>query len=196
MSRKKESAKQLKQLREFFRRYTFSLIFILFMANIGLLVIIRLFGRAEGCFTPEAISSDSRCLYILNGKVFEKGTRDLPHNAHPCGEDVTSILPASHLAGIVTYLDPNYKGDICTAAAPTITEIPTQAPQPTDIPQPTNTQQPNVPLPTNTTVPIPTAESQMPAFNPSPTLTSTIKVQCLVPPGVLNLRIDCPLCGN
>lgn len=212
MKRNQESLYLKKQLKEFLKRYSFSLIFILFMANIGLLIIIRLYGKAQECFTPEAISSDSRCLYIYSGKVYEKGTRDTPHNGHPCGQDVTSILPPSHLAAVVTYLDPNYKGDMCTAVSPTATEVPTQPPLPTDTPEPTATLQPTsppqstaIPIPSTTVPVVPTSFSQPSVtssiissspFSPSPTAVSTVKVQCLVPPPVLNLRIDCPLCGN
>lgn len=122
-----------KKLFSLLKKYTVFIIFILFMANVGILTVIRLRSKAQTCFTQASINSDSRCLYILSGKVYEKGTRASPHHSHPCGQDVTSILPASHLNAMMSYLDPNYKGDVCTVV-PTATEAPTQAPSSTFVP--------------------------------------------------------------
>lgn len=93
----------------------------------------------QTCFTPQTVASDSRCLYILQGKVYEKGTRTSRHQGNPCGTDVTNIIPSFHGNDAVRYLDPNFVGQIC-AATPTPTSIPT--PTPTRIPTPTFTVTP------------------------------------------------------
>jgi hypothetical protein len=193
---------QKKTWKTFIQKNMFSLIFIVFMANIGLLMAVRYYGKANECFDKNSLASNSLCLYVYNGKVYEKGTHDEPHRGHPCGEDVTSILPASHLGEMASYLDPSYKGDICAAQPtatpePTATPQPTEAPQPTDPPPPTDAPEPteapqptDSPLPTNTPAPVHTSQP-----TPVPTLVKRAN-QCLVPPSVLNLHIDCPLCGN
>src|SRR3989344_4193260 len=84
------------------------------------------------CFLKDRIiqdikTSDSRCLYILNNKVFEEGTKRSPHKGPPCGMDVPSIIPSFHLADVAKYLDPNYKGTICTQLLPTATPRPPTA---------------------------------------------------------------------
>ncbi|OGG13202.1 hypothetical protein A3D77_00580 [Candidatus Gottesmanbacteria bacterium RIFCSPHIGHO2_02_FULL_39_11] len=73
MKRNKESLLLKKQLRKFLKKYTFSLIFILFMANIGLLIMIRLSGRAQSPPTrmPQPNLS-SQCLVappVLNLRI-------------------------------------------------------------------------------------------------------------------------------
>lgn len=89
------------------------------VALFGIRYALRMQGSAQACFTPASIASDGRCLYILNNNVYNKGTRLLPHKNHPCGEDVSAIIPSFHIAGIVQYLDPNYVGAMCAAATPT-----------------------------------------------------------------------------
>lgn len=97
----------------------------------------------QTCFTTQTVSSDSRCLYILQGKVYEKGSRSKPHQGNSCGTDVTSIIPSFHFGDLPKYLDPNLVGSICTVQpsptptvpAPTATKTPT--PSPTRTPTPT-----------------------------------------------------------
>src|SRR3989344_2407948 len=97
---------------KFFAKYIFIIAIILVISNYGIYIVIRQLLYSQTCFTRQHVSSDSRCLYILNSKVFEKGTRSKPHQGHPCGMDVTSIIPGFHLADVAKHLDPNYKGTI------------------------------------------------------------------------------------
>ena len=97
--------------------------------------------KAATCFTASQVASDSRCLYIYSGKVYEKGTKSKPHKSNPCGTDVTSIIPSFHFGNMSKYMDPNYRGDICAAGNPTATPLPTTAPTsvPTSVPTATPT---------------------------------------------------------
>lgn len=152
------------------KRYWLSILLVIFIANIGLLYAIRMYGLAQTCFTKEQVVSDNRCLYIWSNKVFEEGTKSRPHRGHPCGMDVTAIIPGFHLSDMVKYMDPGYLGSICTGAVvPTSTTVPTQ--MPSETPVPTNT-----PVPTRT--PVPTLEPTLtntptPTYTPTPTLTPT-----------------------
>jgi hypothetical protein len=118
---------------------------------------------AQACMTRQQVSSDSRCLYILNNKVYEHGTLSAPHQGHPCGTDITSIIPSFHAASANVYLTPYYRADVCAAATPT--PIP---PTPTRVP-PTPT---NIPTPTTRPTSIPPTPTVRPTTNPTPTLTS------------------------
>lgn len=154
-------------MKAFIRRYSLHIVFILFLANIGLVYAIRLITKSKTCFTTGEVAADARCLYILNGHVYEKGTRFLPHKAHPCGIDVTAIIPAFHLEDAAKYLDPTYTGDICTSQ-PTVTPVPPTA-TPTVSPHPTSTD-----TPTPSVTPIPTsAPSVAPSVTPTRTPTAT-----------------------
>jgi len=72
-------------------KFLFLIAVMIVTANLGLAYVIRYFSRAQTCFTKEEVASDSRCLYIWDNKVFEKGTRSSPHQGHPCGMDVSSL---------------------------------------------------------------------------------------------------------
>ncbi len=91
---------------------------------------------AQTCFSTTQVQSDSRCLYILQNHVFEKGTRSNPHKGNACGSDVTAYIPSFHFTNqyikldILT-LDPNYRGEICVAPTNTPTPSPTHTPTPT-----------------------------------------------------------------
>jgi hypothetical protein len=115
----------------------------------------------QACFTREQVSSDSRCLFIINNKVYQKGTRAAPHQGHPCGTDVSSIVPSSHTSSLATYLTPNYAGNICSASAsPTVTATTTQ--QPTSTPVPAT-------VTTGTSAPTSIATVNRTGTNPTPT---------------------------
>jgi len=107
--------------------YGFHIWFLLFLVNVVIFYTLQYNTHGQTCLTSAQVQSDSRCLYILNGKVYEKGTRSSPHQGHPCGTDVTSIIPSFHTSGAATYLDPNYVGDICVAQ-PSPTVAPSTAP--------------------------------------------------------------------
>ncbi len=134
---------------------------------------------AQTCMSREQVSSDNRCLYVASDKVYEKGTRTDPHQDHPCGTDVTSILPVTHTMDIPTRLTPNYVANICANPTPTTIIIPTTA-SPTSVQQsvPTAipTRRPNpTPLPTKRPAPTvrPTAKPT-PTAAPTPTRSPTI----------------------
>lgn len=168
----------------------YSGLFILLMTAFyaGYSIYIR---ASASCMTVAQVQSDSRCLYIVTTQIYEKGSRSSPHHAHPCGSDVTNVLPASHLGNIAFYLTPNFRANVCPAVAntptplpPTPTHTPTNTPIPTNTPFPTPTQTPiNTPFPTqgtstNTPTPILTngpratftpTPSYAPGFTPTPT---------------------------
>lgn len=134
---------------------------------------------AQTCMTREQVSTDARCLYVANEKVYEKGTQVEPHQGHPCGTDVTSILPATHTMDIPTRLTPNFVANICAAPTPTSISIPTTA-NPTSVqqslPTPLPTRRPNpTPLPTKRPAPTvrPTAKPT-PTAAPTPTRSPTM----------------------
>lgn len=125
-------------------RMVFGLVFLVTITGAGYYVN-TLRTKAATCYNAAQVASDSRCLYIFRGKVYEKGTKSKPHKSNPCGTDVTSIIPSFHFNNMANYMDPNYRGDICTGtnptATPTITLIPTATPTriPTSIPTVTPT---------------------------------------------------------
>lgn len=93
--------------------------------------VIYLSKAASQCMTTAQVQSDSRCLFILSGKIFEKGTRAKPHKGNTCGTDVTAIIPSFHNANVAKYLDPNYIADVCVGnptATPTTAQAPTATP--------------------------------------------------------------------
>lgn len=159
-------------------RFSFHIVFVLLIANIGMVIAIRLYILAQlPCFTSEQVQADTRCLYILNGKVYEKGSRSNPHHGHACGSDVTAAIVTQpfHLADAAKYLDPNLKGQIC-AANPTPTPTPTPTPNPTPSPTPLATASPLInPTPSTQINPTPT---------PTPTPSSRTNIQPTATPGI------------
>lgn len=101
--------------------------FLLFLVNVVVIYVTQYHARGQTCFTKAQVATDSRCLYILSNKVYDKGSRKSPHHGHPCGTDVTSVVPSSHRNSAASYLNPNYVGDICVAppVVPTATPTPT-----------------------------------------------------------------------
>lgn len=99
---------------------------------------------AATCMTKIQVQSDSRCLYIYSGKVYQKGSRSSPHHGHACGTDVTSVLPSSHSNSVASFLTPNYVSDICPATTNTPTPTPTTPPS-QSTPTPTLTSAPGSP---------------------------------------------------
>lgn len=76
---------------------------------------------AASCMTKTQINADSRCLYIIGNRIYEKGSRNSPHHGHPCGSDVTAVVPGSHQDG---RLLPSYIADLCAS----VTDTPTPTP--------------------------------------------------------------------
>lgn len=126
-----------------------------FLFNIVITYILHFSIMAATCMTVQQVQADARCLYILQNQIYEKASRATPHHGHPCGTDVTSIIPAFHQNDPALYLLPNYVANVCAAPTPTPTLIPTisAAPIITPIPLLTNTPVPvfsQTPLPTPT----------------------------------------------
>jgi hypothetical protein len=170
-----------KSLKQFIFAYGLHMLVLIFLLNVAIYYVVHFYSIGKTCFTPAQVQADNRCLYILSQKVYQKGTRGAPHQGNACGTDVTSIIPSFHTSSPATYLDPNYVGDICTAAAPTPTPQPTSTPMPTPtaIPLPTTT-----PVPTNTPVPQarPTATPTLaPTNTPIPTPTKAVIVPTIAP---------------
>ena len=136
----KTSKNKKPSLKKVLFEYGLHLWLLLFIANVVIFYVAQYHVHGQTCFTTAQIQSDTRCLYILNNKVYSKGSRSSPHQGHPCGSDVTSVIPASHTNDAVNHLDPNYVGDICAATTPTPSPSPTPTisptPQPSTIPSP------------------------------------------------------------
>lgn len=136
--------------------FVLQLVIILFVANfIGISTLRFVIFGQQSCMTQEQVNADSRCLYILNGNIYEKGTRSKPHHGHACGSDVSSAILSQpfHQANPAFYLDPNLRSSLCQTQPtqtptpqPTNTLTPTLTPttpqQPTLTTQPTSTSQP------------------------------------------------------
>ncbi len=146
---------------------------MLFIANVVAISFIRYKAQAQGCMTQADINSSQQCLYILNGNIYQQGSKGKPHKGHSCGMDVTSIIPSNHKSNTSKYLLPNFVGAVCSGNAatptPTPTQAPTQAPtqRPTAAPTQAPTQQPTQ-APTNSPNP-----TQTPTSNPAATKTAT-----------------------
>jgi hypothetical protein len=108
--------------------YTTLYVVLVFILLIAIQYAVTLSIKAQSCFTLQQIQTDSRCLYIYQSSVYQKGSRTSPHHGHPCGSDVTSVIPNSHLIDKIGHLDPNYQGEICPAATATPTPSPTITP--------------------------------------------------------------------
>lgn len=146
----------------FLKTYWIHLFVLIVLVGYGIKRQIDLNNYAQNCMTRAAVQSDSRCLYILNGSVYQKGTRSSPHQGNPCGTDVTTIIPSFHTSDVARYLDPNLVGAVCTGSTPAPTPLQTNTPTPT----PTRTPTPGS-TNTPTSTPGPTAS---PILTPTPTL--------------------------
>jgi hypothetical protein len=102
-----------------FVEYGIHLWIILFIANIALLYAVHFFIIGATCMTSQQVQADtSRCLYIYGNQVFNVGSQGNPHHGHPCGTDVTTAIPSSHVGNQASYLLPNYVADICSNGTP------------------------------------------------------------------------------
>lgn len=113
---------------KFMLRYGIHFLLLFFFVGVVVFYVAEYRARSQTCFTTTQVKSDSRCLYILDGSVYEKGSRSKPHHGHACGSDVSSVIPSYHLSNPAKYLTPGYVGDICTVAP---TNTPTATPNPT-----------------------------------------------------------------
>lgn len=130
---------------------------------------------AQSCMTRAQVTSDSRCLYIYQTHVYQKGTKNNPHQGNACGSDVTSIIPSFHFMSAAVYLDPNLVGTLCSDISPTT--VPTATPRPSSTPtvRPSNTLTPTL-RPSSTPTLLPTSTlrpSSTPTLFPTSTLRPT-----------------------
>jgi len=70
------------------------------------------------CLSIKEVALDSRCLYIYKNNIYEMGSRNSPHKGHPCGQDVTNVMPEGHIINAISYLLPNRVGTLCAASTP------------------------------------------------------------------------------
>ncbi len=178
------------------KRKLLLLLLVLIIASAGgfiFLYLIRTYTLSQICMTVQNIQNDGRCLYILDNKVFEKGDRVRPHkctpgqdpnadpndNCHPCGSDVSNVIPESHRNNPLAYLDPNFRASVCPPPSPTPTMTPTLTPTMTPTltltPTPTATRTPTPsPIITSTRTPTPTPTRTLTSSpSPTPILTAT-----------------------
>lgn len=169
---------QHKHKKQHFLTFGVYVFIFLFAGNLIATYVMHFYVMGTTCMTTAQVASDSRCLYILSGQVYEKGTRSSPHQAHPCGTDVTAVVPASHINNKASYLLPTYVANICAAVTPTPSPKPTATPTPKLTNTPTPTVKPvltSTPIPTTkpnaTATPVPTSSNAAshPTSTPTPT---------------------------
>jgi Dockerin type I domain len=129
MTKKKSFHKNLSSVR------SFVILFIcFFLFTFAITEILHLSISAATCMTLPQVQADNRCLYIANNQIYEMGSRSNPHHGHPCGTDVTAVLPASHVQTQSQYLLPNFITTICAVTPNPTPPLPTAIPT---IPTPT-----------------------------------------------------------
>lgn len=177
-------------IRKFIIKYWVHLLILGFLAGFVVRQTVRYFAAADNCISQEqwtTMSQDHGHCYVQydrNGiqEVWEppKDDSGWTHKENQiCGTNITSIIPASHLAepNKYTNIGARFVGTIGACAVPTNTPAPTETPTPipTDIPTPTITLSPDVPTPTPTdiTTTITTTPTIIPTSVPTPTPTLT-----------------------
>lgn len=173
------------KLKQFLTTYSIHVFILLLFVNIGIYYTVRQYIHANGCMTMAQLQTDNRCLYAFNNQVYQKGNRSNPHNGHPCGTDITSVIPASHLANKTFYFLPNYVANICSAVAntptPRLTATPTHKPTATSSPHPT--------APHATLTPIATPQPHAMTAPPTQPAAATFTPTVLVTPSPTNAPI-------
>lgn len=114
--------------RRFISKHSLFLLTLSFTVTMSIFYVMHFRIIAATCMTKAQVQSDSRCLYIYSGKIYQKDSRSSPHHGHACGTDVTSVLPSSHSNSAASFLTPNYVADICPATTNTPTPTPTTPP--------------------------------------------------------------------
>lgn len=164
-----------KLLKKLVKKYLIQLIIIFLLANSTIALLIFTKAQSSSCMTQAQIDSDSRCLYVYQSWVYEKGTRDKPHKGHQCGMNVDSIIPNLHLVGsVLTKFNNDKVAPFCTTVDPT--QTPTTAPTEQSATQTLTvapTQQPGATEPSKTNTPTPTSQSVSPASVPTIATTGT-----------------------
>jgi hypothetical protein len=68
----------------------------------------------EACMAIADVQAErSRCLYIYMTNVYTYGSYPNKHSEHPCGADVTIVMPPSHKNNANTYLLPYIVDSLC-----------------------------------------------------------------------------------
>lgn len=171
-------------------------VFVLVIAIVVSVTFIRSLTKpiySAGCMTMQQVVSDSRCLRVVNNKVYQKGSRTSLHHGHPCGIDVTSILPSFHTDSMSKYMTPNYIADLCSQPTPTTVPSPTSIP--TVIPSiiPTATSVPPSPTLFITSVPTATLAPTVPPAAGSTLLTVALNLHGI---GNAGDNVESPGAGN
>lgn len=165
-------------------RLGLQVLFLVFLANTTVIYVARYIIHGQTCMSAAEVQSDSRCLYIYQNNIYEKGTRSRPHQGNDCGTDVSSVIKQTHILEPAYYLDPNLVSTVCSEVQPTATPIP----QPSATPQPTAVPTTPPQAPTNTPIPQPTQPGTGGYTAPSPTPTTTTRSLVVLSPTPNRLR--------
>lgn len=116
-------------MKKFIKKHLFLIIAVFVVANSSALYLY--FSKASACMDQAAINADSRCLYVYNGNVYQKGSRNNPHQGVDCGSNVDNIIPNFHFSG-GTFTNFN-SAKVTAFCAANATAAPTASPLPTSI---------------------------------------------------------------
>lgn len=184
--------------RQFIVQYWIHTIVLVFLVGFGIRQTLLYFAAADNCITPEqwtTMSQDQTHCYVQynrNGvlEVWQpaKDQNGWTHHGNSiCGTDITSIIPASHLADPNKYLNigARYVGTMGSCVQPTATTEPTAVPSDTPVPSPTTAAQnptpTDVPQPTATTAPGAPTSTPTPIPSATPTLVSGVPTPTTIP---------------
>ncbi len=92
----------------------------LLLSFIILFVLISDLLLAAECMTPQQVADErTRCLFIYESNVFQKGMYPTKHWEHSCGSDVTDVMRNTHLDNPNIYLWPNLIAPLCETTTTT-----------------------------------------------------------------------------
>ncbi len=129
-------------MKKFIKRHILIIIAVFVVANSSILYLY--FSNAASCMDQAMINADSRCLYVYNGNVYQKGTKSRPHEGIACGRTVDSIIPNLHFSGgTFTKFNTAKIATFCAnGETPMPSASPSPAPTPTASPSPRPTASP------------------------------------------------------
>ncbi len=84
-------------MKKFIKRHILIIIAVFVVANSSILYLY--FSNAASCMDQAMINADTRCLYVYNNNVYQKGSKSSPHQGVGCGRNVDSIIPSLHFSG-------------------------------------------------------------------------------------------------
>lgn len=141
-------------MKKFIKKHIILIIAIFVVANSSALYLY--FSNAAPCMDQAMINADSRCLYVYNNNVYQKGSKSSPHQGVGCGKNVDSSIPSLHFSGgTLTKFNSAKIATFCANG---------QTPAPTTSPTPRPTASPS-PRPTTTASPSPTAIGAKPNWD-------------------------------